>query len=69
MTSDGATIKTSALEAEAGGAALSVTVTVKLYVPAVVGVPVRHPLLASSVRFCALCYTCSVVLTPFHVRA
>ena len=47
MTSAGATIKTSALEA--GVEALSVTITVKLYVPTVVGVPLRNPLLASSV--------------------
>jgi len=26
-------------------------------------------LLASSVRFCALCYTCGITLTPFRVRA
>ena len=48
MTSAGATIKTSALEAEVE--ALSVTITVKLYVPTVVGVPLRNPLLASSVN-------------------
>ncbi len=47
MASAGATIIVSALEAMFE--ALSVTVTVKLYVPAVVGVPVRNPLLASSI--------------------
>ena len=48
MASAGATINISALEAVFE--ALSLTVTVKLYVPAAVGVPLRNPLLASSVN-------------------